>query len=270
MNVERCRLSNIISRPSPKAWPYPGILAHRGGGVLAPENTLAALRCGLAHGFHAVEFDVMLTSDQVPVLMHDPDFGRTVPGAGNVAGSNANDLLQMDAGAWFGPQFRGEPVPSLAQAMAFCRLHQIWMNIEIKPAPGHEEPTGRIVAQLVQDYFGGPGLPADAADASWPLLSSFSDVALLAAKAAAPAIRRAYLVDAIPHDWQGQLVRLGALALHTNQKNLTPALAHAVKQAGYGLFCYTVNDPARAREITGWGVDGFCTDRIDLIGPDFV
>ncbi len=45
--------------------------------------------------------------------------------------------------------------------------------------------------------------------------------------------------------------------------------AQAVKQAGYGLFCYTVNKPARAKEIFGWGVDGFCTDRIDLIGADF-
>jgi glycerophosphoryl diester phosphodiesterase len=43
-----------------------------------------------------------------------------------------------------------------------------------------------------------------------------------------------------------------------------------VKAAGFGLFCYTVNAPARARELFDWGVDGFCTDRIDLIGPDFV
>ena len=58
-------------------WPYPQFLAHRGGGKLAPENTLAALRCGLAHGFHAVEFDVMLSRDGVPVVMRDPYLGRT-------------------------------------------------------------------------------------------------------------------------------------------------------------------------------------------------
>ena len=53
-------------------WPYPRILAHRGGGTLAPENTLAALRCGLAYGYRAVEFDVMLASDGVPVVVHEP------------------------------------------------------------------------------------------------------------------------------------------------------------------------------------------------------
>jgi glycerophosphoryl diester phosphodiesterase len=57
---------------------------------------------------------------------------------------------------------------------------------------------------------------------------------------------------------------LDAVALHTNQRNLSAEQAAAVKQAGVGLFCYTVNEPARAREIMGWGVDGFCTDRLDL------
>ncbi|HEY8027189.1 MAG TPA: glycerophosphodiester phosphodiesterase family protein, partial [Burkholderiaceae bacterium] len=62
---------------------------------------------------------------------------------------------------------------------------------------------------------------------------------------------------------------LDAVALHTNHKNLTPQMAHAIKAAGYGLFCYTVNEPERATEIRRWGVDGFCTDRIDLIPADF-
>ena len=66
-------------------WPYPKVLAHRGGGRLAPENTLAAIRCGYEHGFRAVEFDVMLPADGVPILMHDDTLGRTVAGSGSVA-----------------------------------------------------------------------------------------------------------------------------------------------------------------------------------------
>ncbi|MGH8808713.1 MAG: glycerophosphodiester phosphodiesterase family protein, partial [Noviherbaspirillum sp.] len=128
-------------------WFYPKILAHRGGGTLAPENTLAALRCGLAYGFRAVEFDVMLSSDSIPVLMHDPRFGRTVRGSGNVNDHTARELAAMDAGAWFGAQFAGEPVPTYAQAVDFCKANGIWMNVEIKPAPGFEAQTGRIVAE---------------------------------------------------------------------------------------------------------------------------
>jgi len=243
-------------------WFYPRVLAHRGGGTLAPENTLAALRCGLAHGFRAVEFDVMLSKDSVPVLMHDPDFGRTVSGKGKVGETSAQALSCMDAGSWFATAFAGEPVPDYRQAADFCRANRIWMNVEIKPTPGAEAETGRIVAEWTRGFFA-PGDPL------MPLLSSFSFEALAAAMAEAPEVPRALLVDVIPPDWRERLEALGAVALHTNHKYLLPERARAVKQAGYGLFCYTVNVPERAREILGWGVDAFCTDRIDLIGPDF-
>ncbi len=245
-------------------WPYPTVLAHRGGGSLAPENTVAALRCGLAHGFHAVEFDVMLSGDKIPLVLHDPRLGRTIVGAGDVSGLPARQLMQMDAGAWFAPAFAGEPVPSYEQVFHFCRDNRIWMNVEIKPAPGFEAITGSTVAALTRQLLGATELATLP-----PLLSSFSIEALKAAKMAAPELARAWLVDAIPDNWQARLAELDAVALHTNQKNLTRQQAAEVKQAGYGLFCYTVNDPVRARDLLSWGVDAFCTDRIDLIGPDF-
>jgi glycerophosphoryl diester phosphodiesterase len=249
-------------------WIFPKIIAHRGGGALAPENTLAALRCGLDHGFHAVEFDVMLSRDGIPVVMHDPQFGRTVQGVGSVGDTTARELAAMDAGAWFGPQFAGELVPTFEQVVDYCKKNRIWMNVEIKPVPGFEQETGRVVAEWTRRLFAAE-LAAHAPAAALPLLSSFSVEALLAAKSAAPEIPRGYLASAIPGDWQDRLQALGAVALHTNHQKLSPELAAAVKKEGFGLFCYTVNDPSRAREILAWGVDAFCTDRIDLIGPDF-
>ena len=248
-------------------WPYPKVLAHRGGGTLAPENTIAALRCGLAYGYKAVEFDVMLSKDGIGVIMHDPDFGRTVAGQGNVARTPASDLVRKDAGAWFGPQFAGETVPLFTEYIDYCRSQGIWMNIEIKPVPGHEAETGRWVAQKTRARFSQELRAGD--PAALPLLSSFSMTALAAAREAAPEVPRACLFDTLPADWREQAAALAAVAIHTNQKHLTPELAQAVKAAGYGLFCYTVNTPERAAEILGWGVDGFCTDRIDLIGPGF-
>jgi glycerophosphoryl diester phosphodiesterase len=76
-------------------------------------------------------------------------------------------------------------------------------------------------------------------------------------------------MPSLPADWEARARALGAVAIHTNHMRLTRAQAAAVKAAGFGLFCYTVNAPARARELFGWGVDGLCTDRIDLIGPAF-
>ena len=248
-------------------WPYPKVVAHRGGGKLAPENTIAGLRCGLAHGFHAVEFDVMLARDGVPVVMHDPYLGRTVAGSGHVYDYDAAELVTMDAGAWFGAAFKGETVPLFTQFAQFCKDEGIWMNIEIKPAPGFEAETGRVVADVTRAMFG-PEIAADD-PLRIPLMSSFSTVALAAARAAAPDLPRGLLLDHIPPDWEAQARTLDAVAVHTNQKTLSAAQARAIKQAGFGLFCYTVNDPARAKELLAWGVDGFCTDRIDLIGPDF-
>ena len=248
-------------------WPYPCILAHRGGGTLAPENTVAGLRCGMAAGFRAIEFDVMLARDGVPVVLHDPGLGRTVRGSGSVFEHDASELAAMDAGSWFGPAFAGEPVPLFDAFARLCKAHGIWMNIEIKPAPGYELETGRTVAQMTAALFADELASGDPAAA--PLLSSFSDVALAAARAAAPTVPRACLISALGADWQARAAALDAHAIHTNHLHLSQAQARAVKDAGYGLFCYTVNDAGRARELLGWGVDAFCTDRIDLISPDF-
>lgn len=254
--------------PQKQGWIYPRIVAHRGGGTLAPENTLAALRCGLQHGFQAVEFDVMLAADGVPVLMHDEQLGRTVQGQGAVNSFTAGALQNMDAGSWKGTQFAAEPVPLFSQVIEFCHANAIWMNVEIKPARGAEVATGQAAATTLQAYLS--SIVGDSeTSCQAPLFSSFSFAALEAAKLSAPEIARGFLLDRVPPDWQDQLNALEAVALHTNHQHLTPHLATQIKAAGFGLFCYTVNDPARAREILAWGVDGFCTDRIDLIGPDF-
>ena len=238
-------------------WPYPRTLAHRGGGTLAPENTIAALRCGLAHGYRAVEFDVMLAKDGVPVVVHDVELGRTVAGSGSIPDYTAGQLAAMDAGAWFGPEFAGEGVPAFDAVLAYCQANGIWMNIEIKPAPGFERQTGEVVARATRRHI--------AAGGSLPLLSSFSIEALEAAREAAPELARGWLVDALPPDWLAQARALGLVAMHCDHTPLTREQVQLVKQEGFGVFCYTVNTPQRASELFAWGVDGFCTDRIDLI-----
>ncbi len=243
-------------------WPYPRLIAHRGGGALAPENTLAALRTGLSAGYRAVEFDVMLAADQVPVLMHDENFGRTIAGAGQVAATPSAALVGMDAGSWFGPAFSGERIALYRDALAYCRSQGIWMNVEIKPASGWEQQTGQVTARLTADLLGDGAAGA-------VLFSSFSMAALRAAQQAAPGIPRGLLVQDLPPDWREQLASVRALSLHIDHARLTRDMAQLVRSAGYAVFCYTVNSVPRARELSGWGVDAICTDRIDLLRPDF-
>jgi len=248
-------------------WPYPRILAHRGGGTLAPENTFAGLRRGMDFGFRAIEFDVMLARDGVPVVLHDPYLGRTVSGAGHVFDYDALELAGMDAGGWFGPDFRGEQVPLFVEFAGFCKANGIWMNIEIKPARGFDVETGETVARITRALFADELAAGQLARV--PLLSSFSFAALEAARRVAPELPRACLMSELPPGWEPQARAVEAVAIHANHRHLTRELAQAVRDAGFGLFCYTVNDPARASELMSWGVEAFCTDRIDLIGPDF-
>ena len=93
--------------------------------------------------------------------------------------------------------------------------------------------------------------------------------ALLAALDAAPEVPRALLVDTIQDDWEPQLHTMSAAALHVDARSLNAAQASAVKSAGFGLLCYTVNVPEHARALRSMGVDAICTDRLDPIGADF-
>src|SRR3974390_1875679 len=110
----------------PRAWPHPRIIGHRGGGTLAPENTLAGIRKAAESGIRGVEFDVMLTSDRVPVLMHDETLERTTSGRGSVSAPPYTELASLDAGAWFGPESRNEPVPSFERAGRLCVELGLW------------------------------------------------------------------------------------------------------------------------------------------------
>jgi len=258
-------------RSNTPRWPYPRVLAHRGGGSLAPENTLAAIRVGQARGFKGVEFDVMLAADSVPVLMHDPNFGRTVAGNGAVASTASTQLNAMDAGGWYSACYIGEPVPLFADVLHYCRDHDLWMNIEIKPSDESVAlATGRAVGAAVRLAFAhrvarSPG----GLDPQLPEFSSFSMAALAGARETAPEIPRGLLVTDIPADWRERLRATGALALHPRERELTAAQVAELNAAGVPLMCYTVNDLARARELFDWGVAAFCTDRLDLIAPDF-
>lgn len=239
-------------------WPWPRVLAHRCGGVLAPENTLAGLDAAVRLGCRGVEFDVMLAADCVPVLIHDETLERTTNGRGRVADTPWDVLRRLDAGGWFGERFAGEPLPSLQDAAARCIELGLAVNLEIKPAAGFEAETGQVAARVATACWRNAALP--------PLLSSFSESALLAAAVEAPRLPRGLLVEQVPEDWRARCQRVGAISLHVNHAFLDAGIVVDVRSAGLWLACYTVNDPARAAELFAWGVDSVITDHPDRVG----
>ena len=238
-------------------WPYPRLVAHRGAGKLAPENTLAAMRVGQAHGYRMVEFDVKLSADGVPFLLHDTTLDRTTDKRGRADALPWRDLALLDAGSWHSPRYAGEPLPSLAAIALWARANDILCNIEIKPTEGRERETGAAVALDAATYWRGAAVP--------PLLSSFSETALAAARDAVPELPRALLCGDLPPDWLDRVRRLDCLALDARHNTLTPEIVRAAHQAGRRVLCWTPNDPERASLLADWGVDGIITDAIDRI-----
>jgi len=240
-------------------WPYPRHIAHRGAGKLAPENTLAAFRHGASFGYRMFEFDVKLSGDGKPVLMHDATLDRTTSGSGRVDAMTLGELAALDAGAWHSPAYAGEPIPTLAAIARYTQANGFMVNIEIKPVPGVEYRTGAAVAFDALSLWRNATVP--------PLLSSFSEEALEAVRKTAPDLPRALLLDKLPPDWLERLRRLDCVALAANHRELDAAVIGAAHAAGFKVLCYTVNDPARAHDLLSWGLDGLITDAVDQIPP---
>lgn len=236
-------------------WHLPRLVAHRGGGLLAPENTLPGIREAAKHGYRAVEFDVMLSADGVPVLMHDETLERTTNGRGRVGELTFAQLSQLDAGSWFADEFAGEPIPRFDHALDLCRSLGLAVNVEIKPAEGTDSETGRIVAEWAAER--GHDIPM--------VLSSFSLTALREAQKVAPDLPRGVLFGAPPVDWLGIVRRADSLSMHCDWTRLgsdTPAVARA---AEVPLVVYTCNDPQHAQHLLEQGVSSVITDRLDRL-----
>jgi glycerophosphoryl diester phosphodiesterase len=240
-------------------WPYPRWVAHRGAGRLAPENTLAAFRVGASHGYRAFECDVKLSADGVPFLLHDATLQRTTSGHGRAADLSWSELSRLDAGAWHSRAFAGEPPASLEGVAAFCLANGHALNIEIKPTPGSEAETGRVVAEQATRLWRGAALP--------PLFSSFQPAALAAARAAALDIPRALLLDDLRSGWLDEAKALGCVAVVTGYPVMDAGVRAQLHAAGMRALVYTVNDPAEAERLAVIGIDAIITDAVDRFSP---
>ena len=235
-----------MQRATQPALAIPRLIGHRGAAAAAPENTLASLRKAKELGASWVEFDVKLTRDGCPVLIHDGRLERTTSGRGEVALTTLEELQKLDAGGWFAPAFRGERVPTLEAALALCAGLGLGINVEIKPCRGREVETARVVVATLRRLW--PG------DRPVPLISSFEHACLGVARDLAPEMPRGYLAGSLPRRWREELATYGCRTLHLGDRLLRAKQRAAVLAAGVPLLLYTVNNPARARQLLDAGV----------------
>jgi glycerophosphoryl diester phosphodiesterase len=235
----------------------PPVIGHRGAAALAPENTLAGLRAAATAGARWVEFDVKLTADDVCVLMHDETLDRTTDGQGRVAETPLAALRRLDAGRRFAPEFAGERVPTLVEAIGELERLGLGANIEIKPCAGRAAETARATVAVIAAHWP-RSLPA-------PLISSFQRDSLATIREVAPDLPCGLIAERLPADWRDAVATLGCRSLHLGYRKLTPAIAAEVLAAGLKLAVWTVNDAAEGARWRAAGAHAIITDRPDAL-----
>ncbi|HZH62778.1 MAG TPA: glycerophosphodiester phosphodiesterase family protein [Metabacillus sp.] len=127
-------------------------VAHRGWSGKAPENTIAAFQLAIDHpAIFAIELDVHLSKDGVPVVIHDHSVNRTTNGSGRVIDLTVEELRELDAGSWFGTEFSGERIPLLEEVLEMTKGKKRVL-IELKQMGSYYTGLEQKVVELIQKF----------------------------------------------------------------------------------------------------------------------
>lgn len=235
-------------------WPYQRFVAHRGAGLSAPENTLAAFQHGFDMGYRMFECDAKISADGVVYLLHDATLDRTTNAQGPAHHYVWDEIRQLDAGSWHSEWFAGSGIPSLEQVAKFCIERNCLLNIEIKPSPGFEFLTGSHVARQAMEFWSGQQV--------LPLITSFKRDALQSAMISAPQLPRGLLMHELSEDWHDAVKAMQCKAVACHYPVYTQSLVQEFQEHGLHCMAYTVNDADQAIELLKMGVDTIITDEM--------
>jgi glycerophosphoryl diester phosphodiesterase len=231
----------------------PLIIAHRGARREAPENTLPAIQRAIEIGSDGVEFDVLLTSDRVPVLGHNDDLSILTPHRGYVRATPFSAMRQMDVGSHFGPAFAGTNAPSLTDALELVSRHEILTIVEIKAQPGMVTQAAQIVVEIASRF-----------KMRGPILLSSSNLRILHALARHRStlphalILRRHSFTFFPAKLFAKLLKLEAL--HPSLRVVNKRMVQAMHKQGCQVHAWTANEPRELDLCLSLGVDGIITD----------
>ena len=219
--------------------------AHRGYSGNYPENTMLAFRKAVEAGADGIELDVQLTSDGIPVVIHDEQVDRTTNGTGYVRDYTLEKLLTLDASFRFTGQYGINPVPTFREYCEFAKDLPITSNIELKTGvfeyPGIEEKVWNLLQEFhLEDRV---------------IISSFNHFSILRMRALAPSLKYGLLSES----WlinAGKYCRdLEVPCYHPFFRNLTPEVVQELRQNDIEINTFTVNTEADIRDMAEKGID---------------
>ena len=224
-------------------------IAHRGASGNAPENTLAAFKKAIEIGVDAVEFDLHGSADGEVVVIHDASLDRTTDHSGPVNQTSLETIKRADAGGWFAPEFAGEPVPTLAETLE-CIGEGTVAVLEIKDPLIAEA----VVAKIHETQ-----------SLNLTVIISFHTAVLQTVRALEPRIPTGWLIGnhnnhVPPEQLCQQLGELGSSLLNVNHQCITAEFAYEVRRRGIALWCWTVDEVVRMREMKAFGVQGITSN----------
>ena len=234
--------------------PVPLIIGHRGASAVAPENTMAAFREAIAVKADGIEFDVRLTRDGVPVVIHDSTLRRTGGVNKLVADLSWQELSQIDVGSWFkGGTFANETVPSLVELFELFQSNDARLYLEMKcDTAAEHRPLAEACCRLINEFSFKERV----------VVECFQLPALKVLKEIDSEIKTAALFDRAFTD-QSIITRateIGAIAVALHQRLARKSLVEKSKQAGFHVAVWTVDDPAWLQHARELGIDALITN----------
>lgn len=210
----------------------PLIIAHRGASAVAPENTIAAFEAAITAGADGIEFDVRLSRDNLPVIIHDDTLYRTHGIRRRVADMTLNELIQVG-------------VPSLAQLFDLFRSNELLLCLEMKCEPGQQATMAEACARSIDEYQLRNRIIVECFDLSALKILNEIDPALkTAALFQSPA--SPFMID--------RAIGSGASVLALHYRCVNARMIQQARSAGLKIVVWTVDDPtwverARSNDI---------------------
>lgn len=238
------------------------IIAHRGASIYAPENTMSAFNKAIQQKADAIELDVRLTKDGIPVVCHDATIKRTSNGKGAVHNLTLKQLKKYDFGTWFSRKYKKEQMPTLEEVLQLFKNEQLTLNIELKNNPTTLENFEEKVLKLVHKYRLNERV----------IYSSFDHLSIkklfsLDNHAKVGLILHLNLVNLFTYLEQ---TRIDLYSIHPVYYYTTEEMVKEAHRRHLHVFTYTVDQKKLALYYKNIGVDGLITNNPLILKRKFM